>query len=99
MHRKLAELQKVLSDAILGMSAGELSRHPVEKWSAAEILEHLNLSYVGTIKNLERCLTAGQPHTSSDRGKTRWPRLLVTRLGYFPKGRKSPDFVRPRGTP
>ena len=99
MHRKVAELQKVLSDAIQGMSADELSRHPVGKWSAAEILEHLNLSYVGTIKNLERCLSSGQPRASSDRGKMRWARLLITRVGYFPKGRKSPDFVRPRGTP
>jgi hypothetical protein len=99
MHRKVAELQKVLSDAIQGMSADELSRHPLGKWSTAEILEHLNLSYVGTIKNLERCLAVGQPRASSDRGKMRWPRLLITRVGYFPKGRKSPDFVRPRGTP
>jgi hypothetical protein len=99
MHRKLAELQKVLSNAIQGVSTDELSRHPAEKWSAAEILEHLNLSYVGTIKNLERCLAAGQPRASSDRAKMRWPRLIITRLGYFPKGRKSPDFVRPRGTP
>jgi hypothetical protein len=99
MHPKLAELQQVLSDAIRGMSADELSHHPAEKWSAAEILEHLNLSYVGTIKNLERCLAAGQPRAGSDRAKMRWPRLLITRLGYFPKGRKSPDFVRPRGTP
>ena len=99
MHRKLAELQKVLSDAIRGMSTEELSRHPPGKWSAAEILEHLNLSYVGTIKNLERCLASGQPRASSDRGKMRWPRLIVTRLGYFPKGRQSPDFVRPRGAP
>ena len=99
MHHKLAELQKVLSDAIQGMSKEELARHPAEKWSAAEILEHLNLSYVGTIKNLERCLTAGQSRASSDRGKMRWPRLLITRVGYFPGGRKSPEFVRPRGTP
>ena len=99
MHRKVAELQKVLSNAIQGMSADELSRHPLGKWSTAEILEHLNLSYIGTIKNLERCLAVGQPRASSDRGKMRWPRLLITRVGYFPKGRKSPDFVRPRGAP
>jgi hypothetical protein len=99
MHRKLAELQKVLSDAIRGMSTDELSRHPAGKWSAAEILEHLNLTYLGTIKNLERCLAAGQARTSSDRTKMRWPRLLITRLGYFPSGRESPERVRPRGTP
>jgi hypothetical protein len=99
MHPKLAQLQEVLSQAIRGATTDELARHPEGKWSAAEILDHLNLTYIGTIKNLERCLAAGKPGATSDRKKNRWPRLLITRFGYFPGGRKSPDRVRPRGTP
>lgn len=99
MHPKLAHLQGVLTNAIGGMSLDDLARHPEGKWSAAEILEHLNLTYLGTIKNLERCLASGKPGASSDRKKMRWPRLLITRLEYFPGGRQSPDRVRPRGTP
>lgn len=92
-------LQQVLSHAIHGMTPEELTRHPQGKWSASEILEHLNLTYSGTIKNLERCLAAGESGASSDRNKRRWARLLITRVGYFPGGRESPERVRPRGTP
>jgi DinB family protein len=99
MHPKLTQLQDVLSDAIRGMTAEQLAEHPEEKWSSAEILEHLNLTYAGTIKNLERCLTSNRPQASSDRSKNRWPRLIITRLGYFPSGREAPERTRPRGTP
>jgi len=99
MHKKMVRLQDVLSHAIHGMSAEDLALHPPGKWSAAEILEHLNLTYIGTIKNLERCLAAGKPGASPDRKKMRWPRLVVTQMGFFPGGRESPERVRPRGTP
>ncbi|HEV2698918.1 MAG TPA: DinB family protein [Terriglobales bacterium] len=99
MHSKLARLQQVLSDAIHGMTPEELTLHPQGKWSAAEILEHLNLTYIGTIKNLDRCLAAGKSGASSDRSKRRWARLLITHLGFFPSARESPERVRPRGTP
>jgi hypothetical protein len=97
MHPKMARLQQVLSEAIRDLGVQALTRHPEGKWCAAEILEHLNLTYSGTVKNLERCLEAGSPRASADRQKNRWPRLLITRLGYFPGGRKSPDRVLPRG--
>lgn len=98
MHRKMAQLQDVLSKAIRGMTAEELAVHPEGKWCAAEILDHLNLTYLGTIKNLERCLTAGKPGATGVRRKNRLARLLVTRLGYFPRGRQTPERARPRGT-
>lgn len=99
MHPKMARLQEVLSEAIRDLRPQDLARHPEGKWCAAEILDHLNLTYTGTVKNLERCLEAGTPRATGDRKKNLWPRLLVTRLGYFPSGRKSPERVVPRGTP
>jgi len=99
MHHKMARLHEVISYAIRDMTPADLARHPEGKWSSAEILEHLNLTYTGTIKGLERCLAAGAPRATADRKKTRWRRLLITRLGYFPGGRKSPDRVLPRGMP
>jgi hypothetical protein len=99
MHPKLATLQRVIAKAILGMTANELTFSSPGKWSSAEILDHLNLTYIGTIKNLERCLAAGEPRASSDRRCMRWQRIVVTRLGYFPAGRKSPERVLPCGTP
>lgn len=99
MDPKLAELQNVLADAIRGMSVEDLGRHADGKWSSAEILDHLNLTYLGTIKNFERCLASGQSRASADRSSERWQRIGVIGLGFFPPGRQSPERVRPRGTP
>lgn len=99
MTSKLSHLRTKLARAIDGMSAEELVWHPEGKWSSAEILDHLNLTYRGTIKNCERCLAAGKPGASQDRKAKRWQRRVVTWLGYFPSGRKSPERVLPQGTP
>ena len=99
MSAKLEQLGREITAAIAGMTPEALSRRPEGKWSAAEILEHLNLTYLGTAKNLERCLTSGQTVASSDRSSKWLQRLVVTRLGIFPKGRRSPERVLPRGLP
>ena len=92
-------LKRAITDAILGMTSEDLTRHPEGKWSTAEILDHLNLTYIGTVKGLGRCLTLGQTTASPDRSSKRWQRIGITALGYFPNGRKSPKWVLPRGLP
>ena len=99
MDSNLAQLHSILAGAIRSITADQLTRHPEGKWSPAEILEHLNLTYTGTIKGLERCLQSGATSASSDRSRMRWQRLVVIRAGYFPRGRQSPPRVQPRGTP
>jgi hypothetical protein len=99
MDSNLAKLQRLLAGSIRGMTPDQLNAHPEGKWSTAEILEHLNLTYVGTIKGLQRCLESGAPTASPDRGRMRWKRLILIRGGYFPHGRKSPERVLPRGMP
>lgn len=99
MHSKLVRLQKTLSEAIAGMDVDDLCCHPEGKWSTAEILDHLNLTYIGTIKNLERRIAEGKTCPEGDRRKKRWARLAVTRFGYLASGRKSPERALPRGTP
>jgi hypothetical protein len=99
MDRKLQRLQEAISAVISGITPAELSRRSEGKWCCGEILEHLNLTYTGTIKNLERCLAAGKSATAGTRKGKAIPRLLLTRIGYFPRGRKSPERVQPRGAP
>lgn len=99
VNSKLFDLRNQLAKAIDGMSAEDLARHPEGKWSSAEILDHLNLTYRGTIKNCERCLAAGKSGASVDRNSKRWQRRVVIWLGYLPSGRKSPGPALPRGTP
>ncbi|MBO0911648.1 MAG: DinB family protein [Acidobacteria bacterium] len=99
MHPSLARLEYVLSNAIEGMSGDDFARHIRGKWSSSEILEHLNLTLTGTIRNLERSLVSGEAHSSQDRRAKRWPRRVVIWLGYFPKRHKAPERVLPRGAP
>jgi len=99
MDANLLRLHTTLASAIRSMTLDQLTRHPAGKWSTAEILEHLNLSYTGTIKGMQRGLDSGSPSASSDRGRMRWQRLILIRGGYFPYGRKSPERVLPRGAP
>jgi len=99
MHAKLHQLSKTITVAIRGMGAEEFDWHPDGRWSAAEILDHLNLTYIGTIKNMERRLADGRPCESDGRTRRTLQRIAVTRFGYYPSGRKSPERVLPRGTP
>lgn len=98
MHEQLMQLHSAISAVVSESDAEDLARHPEGKWSACEILEHLNLTYAGTIKNLERRL-AEDKSTASPRASFSLRRFAVTRLGFFPRGRKSPERVAPRGAP
>ena len=97
MDSYLERLHRAITSVTSGMSGDDLTRPLEGKWSAAEILEHLYLTYTGTAKAFERCLKAGKPLGSAPTLKQRMSVALVTGLGYFPSGRKSPDPVRPRG--
>jgi len=101
MDSYLERLQKALASATRGMSSEELTRHPEGgshgKWSAAEVLEHLYLTYAGTVKGFERCLQAGKPLATPITLKQQARITLVTELGYLPKGRKAPEPATPKG--
>lgn len=99
MDAYLRRLQDAIASATSGMTVEDLTRHPEGKWSAAEVLEHLYLTYTGTIKGFERVEREGKPlartPTLSDRART----IVVTELGYMPEGRKAPERTRPQGMP
>jgi DinB superfamily len=98
MNPYFRRLQDAIESATRNMSVAELSQRPAEgKWSSAEILEHLNLTYIGTVKNLERSLTAGRPLGGAPTLKRRVINSLVLGFGYLPTGRKSPEAAKPKG--
>jgi len=99
MDRRLEDLKRALESAVSGMSDQQLSWHPPEKWCAAEVLEHLYLTYTGTIRGFEKVLQADKPPAARPTRKQRWQTLVVVGFGYLPKGRKSPPMVLPRGLP
>jgi hypothetical protein len=51
---RLRRLQDEIAAIIDGLTAEQLSRHPPGKWCASEVLEHLYLTYTGTVKGFER---------------------------------------------
>lgn len=69
---------------------------PPGKWSCAQIMEHLRLSYTGTTKGLQRLVHAGQPQTKPPTLSDRMRAIAVTRLGFMPKGRVSPANLTPQ---
>jgi hypothetical protein len=97
MDSYLQRLQDAIDSATRVMDAAALARHPDGKWSAAEVLEHLCLTYTGSSKGFERCLQEGRPLARTPTLKERVSTLLVTGLGYFPEGRKAPERTVPRG--
>src|SRR3989442_15603006 len=97
MDSCLERLLNAITSATRGMTVEELTRHPEGKWSSAQILEHLYLTYTGTAKGFERCCEAGKPLASSLRLKQRLAIAVVIEAGYFPGGGQAPKRTRPRG--
>jgi hypothetical protein len=101
MDSYLEQLQHAIATATHDVSHEELTRHPDGcpngTWCMAEVLEHLYLTYTGTVKGLERCLQAGKPLATPINLKQRARISLVIGLNYFPRGRKSPERARPKG--
>jgi hypothetical protein len=99
MDAYLQRLRDAISSATHGMTTEDLRRHPEGKWSVAQVLEHLYLSYTGTVKGFERCLEAGKPLARPPVLKDRMKTFVVTGLGHMPKGRTAPERTQPRGMP
>ncbi len=97
MDSDLEILGKLLHTATEGMSEKQVEWHPVGKWSTAEVLEHLYLTYTGTIKGFERMLGTGKPLATTASVKQRLQTLIVFGFNYLPSGRKAPPQAAPRG--
>ncbi len=97
MDSYLERLRQELEDATGGASVSELAKAPAGKWSAAQILEHLFLTYKNTNRGLAKCLEQGAPLATRATIRDRFSTLLVVSLGYLPEGRKAPEHTIPQG--
>ena len=98
MDSRLDTMKQSLESATEGMSSEQLSWHLPGKWSAAEVLEHLYLTYVGTIKGLEKVMTRGAPLATRPSMSQRVLTFVVMKFGYIPAGREAPAIVQPKGS-
>lgn len=99
MDSRLEELKQAVESSVEGLSSEQLSWHPPGKWCAGEILEHLYLTYTGTIKGFTKVLEAGKPLATRTSLKQRVRTLVVVGLKHMPAGRQAPANTRPRGQP
>ena len=99
MDPRLQKLEQEIASAMVGMSAEQTIAHPPGKWCAAEVLEHLYLTYTGTIKGFQRVCEAGKPLVTTATWAQRGRTLVVVGFGHMPSGRESPTVARPRGMP
>ena len=99
MNFHLERLQNDIASATATVPAQSYGWHPDGKWSTAEILEHLYLTYTGTTKGFERCLAKGQPLARARTLQDRMRCFVVLRCRHMPEGRTAPKHSVPRGLP
>jgi Protein of unknown function (DUF1569) len=99
MDSRLEKLKENLESAVEGMSSEQLGWHLPGKWCAAEVLEHLYLTYTGTIAGFDRVMTKGKPLATRASVAQRALTFVVVGLGRMPAGRKAPAMVAPKGLP
>ncbi|HXE90141.1 MAG TPA: DinB family protein [Terriglobales bacterium] len=99
MHPDLAQALQAIDAATRDLTADQLSRHAEGKWSAAQILEHLSITFGSTERVLAKCVESGQCRATAPTLYHRVAAFLLTDIGYFPSGRAAPEFTRPQGIP
>ena len=90
-------LQEELAAVIADLTTEQMQRHEPGKWCAAEVLEHLYLTYTGTTKGLSRVLKAQKAVTTPATWIQHGMVVVTLGFGYLPSGREAPSFARPRG--
>ena len=94
----LRQCAEILERATKDWGPGAAVRRHPDRWSAVEVVEHLQRAYLGTAKGLERCVESGTPMATPVTLKQRLQSFVLLELGYFPEGRPAPKGVIPTGT-
>jgi hypothetical protein len=77
------------------MSPDDWRYAPPGKWSCAQILEHLLLSYTATTQGTQAALQAGKPLGGHPTLKDKLATFYVARMGFLPSGRRAPKASHP----
>jgi len=92
----IEETLRAIEAAVAGMTPEQLVRAPAGRWSAESVLEHLDLTFSGTVVGLRKRLETGVRALTAD-WKQRIATWLIVDLGFFPPGFKAPEFANPGG--
>lgn len=97
MHSYMEQAWVALKDAVSGMSDEQLAAPNGEKWSAAQIVEHLSLAFGATAAGMERIVAAEKLEVRRPTMRDRVATFVVCRLELIPRGRKAPEYTVPQG--
>ena len=93
----LRQVLEQVDSSVAGMSETEMTWHPAGKWSAAEILEHLALAFLVTVKGGRMVLKQKLPEIGRSTLLQRVMVAVAIEMGYFFMRVKAPKMVTPRG--
>jgi len=99
MHPSLQDCLSMILEAAGGLDDDQGAVRVGERWSVAEIVEHLDRTYTGTTKGFERCLAAGAVKAGALTMRIRARKFTILTLGLFPSGIEAPRHVTPTGQP
>ena len=80
MNSSCQRIHEVIHASAAGMTAEQLEWHREGKWSAAEIIEHLALTYSGSKIGMDRCTDGDKPSARTPTAKDRLSTFLVVTL-------------------
>jgi hypothetical protein len=98
MDRDLGRLEAELTAALAGLDAAQTQATPndhPEKWSIQEIVEHLLLTYRGSVPAIQARIDKGSATRTQPTVRQRISQFIVIKLGSFPARRPAPAAVSP----
>lgn len=100
MHPIVQATADALGEATDRLTADELARRRLpDRWSTAEILDHLLKTYASTAYILNRCVERGAPKGRRATLRERLSSWVVLDLERFPYGVQAPDVALPSPHP
>lgn len=99
MDSYLERLRQELETTMTVAGSERMNSGPPGKWTPAQVLEHLFLTYRGTNVGLAKCLEKGAPQARAVTFKDQVRTFVVVNLACLPTGRKAPERATPKGMP
>jgi Protein of unknown function (DUF1569) len=93
---ELEQIRREVERVTGAMSRDDWRYAPPGKWSCAQILEHLLLSYTATTKGAQAALQTGKPLGGQPTVRDRLATFYVARMGFLPSGRTAPKQATPK---
>lgn len=98
MHPTLHQTRTALAEQLRDLDLAATQAHPrgePASWNAQQIVEHLLATYDICTASLDARLVKGRALETPVPWKARLAQWLTIDIGYFPRGRKAPEAVRP----